>query len=185
MRIWRVLLSYPEPRRTVELIEAGQIVGVLFALVFVPVAGLLMMGAAAPLKDLAPGDPALTRLLQGIGRRVARLRERTAKLPAAQRMLMGELLREAVETGTRAVSLAARAPAARGDEPEGETLPQGVSRDRAASRLLEIAAALDDALALAVAEQPAPHGASASGALSRLREEIEFARKALPDADKE
>ena len=181
--IWRVLLSYPEPRRTVELIEAGQIVGVLFALVFVPVAGLLMMGAAAPLKDLAPGDPALTRLLQGIGRRVARLRERTAKLPAAQRMLMGELLREAVETGTLAVSLAARAPAARADEPEGETLPPGVSRDRAASRLLEIAAALDDALA--VAEQPAPDGASASGALSRLREEIEFARKALPDADKE
>ena len=181
--LWRVLLSYPEPRRTMELIEAAQILGLLFALVFVPVAGLLMLGAAPPLKDLAPGDPALNRLVQNIGRRVARLRERAGKLPAAQRILMGELLREAVESETLAVSLAAQARTETGDDPEGPTLPHGTARDRTASRLLEIAAALDDALE--VAQQPAPDRAAASGALSRLREEIEFARKALPEAEPE
>ena len=51
------------------------------------------------------------------------------------------------------------------------------------SQGLEIAAALDDALD--VAGQPAPDAAAASGVLSRLREEIEFARKALPEAEKE
>ena len=181
--LWRTLLSYPEPRRTQELLEAVQVLGAIFALVFIPVAGLLMLGAAAPLRDLLPGDPALTRLVQGIGRRVARLRERTARLPAAQRMLMGELLHEASLTETLAVSMAARSGDDSPDLPETQTRPQGNSRDQVVSRLLEIAAALDDALE--VAEKPAPDSAAASGAISRLREEIEFARKALPEADEE
>ena len=68
------------------------------------------------------------------------------------------------------------------DDPDADTLPHGTSRDRIAARLLEIAAALDDALA--VAHQPTPGGEAASGALARLREEIGFARKALPDANR-
>jgi tRNA A-37 threonylcarbamoyl transferase component Bud32 len=159
------------------------IFAILFFLIpFLPVAGGLSLGAEPPIKDLPSGDPALRRLVTGIGRRVARLRDRYAALPAAQQMLLGDLLREAGATESIAIALAARAPPERLDRPEAETLPYGASRDRTAGRLLEIAAALDDALA--VAERPTPDSASATGALSRLREEIEFARMALPDAEK-
>ena len=181
--LWKGLVAHPMPQLLEELRQAVVIFGLMFLVVFAPVAGLLMLGAAAPLKDLPPGDPALNRLLQGIGRRVAQLRERLGRLPAAQRMLLGELLHEAAETEKAALSLSTRLPpsAPAGDDPDAATLPQGTSRDQTASRLLEIAAALDDALA--VAEQPAPDAAARSGALARLREEIEFARKALPEVD--
>ena len=153
---------------------------VFFLVPFVPVAGTLSLGSAPPLRDVPPGDPALRRLVNGIGRRVARLRDRFVRLPPAQRMLLTDLLQEAGELELVAVTMAARvAPAAPSDDPEARTLPQGVSRERTAGRLLEIAAALDDALAAAV--EQTPQGTSPSQALSRLRAEIEFARKALPE----
>jgi hypothetical protein len=170
----------PPPEGWVALTREVFLVSLLFfAIVFVPVAGLLSLGASPPLKDLPRGDPALRRLVQGIARRVARLRERTAVLPAAQQMILDDLLREAAQTESLAASLAESAQPPAPVTPEAETLPQGASRDRLAGRLLEIAAALDDALA--VAAEPLPDAQSASGALSRLRGKIEFARRALPE----
>ena len=165
-----------------QLREVLSLFTLFFLVPFLPVAGGLSLGASPPVKDLPRGDPALRRLVTGIGRRVARLAGRCAALPAAQQMLLGDLLVEARATETVALALAERAPPEAPDLPDAETLPGGTSRDRAKARLLEIAAALDDALA--VVEQPTPDGAAASGALSRLRAEIEFARKTLPDADK-
>jgi hypothetical protein len=150
----------------------------LWAIVYVPVAGILSLGAAPPLKDLPRGDPALRRLAQGIARRVARLRQKVETLPDAQKMILDDLLREAAETQSLAVRLAENAQPAAAALPEAETLPHGTSRDRLAGRLLEIAAALDDALEIAA--QPSPDAQAASGALSRLRAEIAFARQALP-----
>src|SRR5207244_2523305 len=92
--------------------------------------GMLGLGAGPPLRDLPAGDPALRRLVQGIGRRVARLRERCAALPAPQRMLLDDLLREAGETESVAVTLAGSAAAATTDDPDADTLPHGTSRDR-------------------------------------------------------
>ena len=182
-RVWKAFPSISDPMMSsTMLLSLALIGGVLAAIGFLPVASILSLASAPPLKDLPAGDPALRRLVQGIGRRVARLRERCAALPAPQRMLLDDLLREAGETESVAVTLAGSAAAAMIDDPDADTLPHGTSRDRIAARLLEIAAALDDALA--VAHQPTPGGEAASGALARLREEIGFARKALPDANR-
>ena len=182
-RVWKSFPPFGDPMmNSGMLLGLALIGGVLAFLGFLPVASILALAAAPPLRDLPAGDPALRRLVQGIGRRVARLRERCAALPAPQRMLLDDLLREAGETESVAVTLAGSAAAATADDPDADTLPHGTSRDRIAARLLEIAAALDDALA--VAHQPTPGGEAASGALARLREEIGFARKALPDANR-
>src|SRR5882672_4195963 len=111
---------------------------IFFLVPFVPIAGTLSLGSAPPLRDVPPGDPALRRLVTGIGRRVARLRDRFVRLPPAQRMLLTDLLHEAGELERVAVTLAARvAPASGADDvPEARTLPQGVSREKTASRLL-------------------------------------------------
>ena len=170
------------PARVQITISFAEFFAVFGILVYTLSAAPLSLAQAPPLRDLPAGDPALQRLIQGIGRRVGRLRERFQWLSPPQRMLLDDLLREAVETESVAVRLGARATPADRDEPDAPTLPGGTSRDRVAARLLEIASALDDALA--VAEQPAPDQKSASTALKRLRDEVDFARKALPDADR-
>ena len=159
--------------------EALVVFSCMFLAVYAPVAGALGVAAAPPLRDLPAGDPALRRLVQGIARRVARLRERVAAQPAAQRMILDDLLREALHTEAVAASLMERAQPAGPALPDAELPPHGTARDKVAGRLLEIAAALDESLA--VAEQPAPDLTVASGALARLRGEIDFARQALPE----
>jgi hypothetical protein len=159
--------------------EQARVLLTLGASLYAILAGPFSLGAAPPLRDLPRGDPALRRLVQGIARRVRALRDRAAALPAAQQMILGDLLQEAATTEALATRLAENAQPAAPVSAEAETLPQGTSRDRLAGRLLEIAAALDDALA--VADQAEPDSQSASGALQRLRDEIDFARRALPE----
>jgi hypothetical protein len=96
-------------------------------------------------------------------------------------MILDDLLREAAATQSLAMTLAENAQPAAPISAEAETLPRGASRDKLAGRLLEIAAALDDALELAA--QPSPDTHALSGTLSRLRAEIEFARRALPEVE--
>lgn len=175
---WWTLLTQQGPSSRMSLRELLVILSCLFSVVFVPLAGLLGVAAAPPLKDLPRGDPALRRLVEGIARRVACLRERASTLPEVHQQLLSDLVAESTHIEAIAAALAQGAEPSAPVSTEAETLPQGSSRDGRASRLLDIAAALDDALA--VADQPAPTVQSASGALSRLRGEIEFAQRALP-----
>ena len=157
--------------------------------------------AAAGLPD---GDPAVRRLAAGIARRVASLRARVSSARDADRAVAAELLEaaEAVTAeagaladraareedpllaGARAATARAagvRAAAARAGEAEASahdeaaTAPQGVTtRDRAIDRLLEMAAALDDALAVVAGGGAGARakGREASASLLRLRADL-------------
>ena len=143
---------------------------------------LLGMGAQAPIERLPEGDPAVRRLMDGIARRVARLRERADAAPQATRALLADLIEVGDRMRDSARDLADQAAAL--DDPlagpEAQTLPPlaASARDAALGRLLEMAAALDDALAAAGSDAP-----TASALLKRLREETDFARKALPEIE--
>jgi hypothetical protein len=179
---WGKLATQTGPAFWGDLRELLVVVVFLFSVLAIPVAGLLSLAAAPPLRDVPRGDPALRRLVEGIARRVARLRERTKSMPKEHQMLLGDLVAESTQIEAVASALARWAEPAAAAAPvsaDEATLPQGTSRDGRAGRLLDIAAALDDALA--VTEQPTPTVQSASGALSRLRGEIEFARRAVPE----
>jgi len=143
---------------------------------------LLGAGSLAPLQNLPEGDPAVRRLMDGIVRRVIRLREkREAASPAARLFLTdlidaGERLREA------ALGLANEAAVI--DDPlsgqsrlEPGSAEAVAARDAALSQLLEMAASLDEALAVQ------PDLPSTSRLLLRLREESDFARRTLPELE--
>lgn len=149
--------------------------------------------AKAPFQQLPHGDPAVCRLLEGINRRAARLRERQAGAPEAIRFLLDELQRAALELVREAALLAERAAelpdalAPLTPLPGSPVLPEAPTlisarkvdqRDAIIARLLEIAAALDEALAASSRSQE-----SAQSALTQLRAETDFARKALPQID--
>jgi serine/threonine-protein kinase len=148
--------------------------------------------ARAPFADLPHGDPAVRRLLEGIVRRAARLRERQAASPEAIRFLLDDLERAAVDLVREATQLADCAaelpdalapmtPLPGAPQPDAPTLISARKvdqRDGIITRLLEIAASLDEALAASSRSQE-----SAQSALTHLREETEFARIALPQID--
>ena len=143
---------------------------------------LLGAGSEAPLQNLPEGDPAVRRLMDGIARRVIKLREkREAASPAAQLLLTdlidaGERLREAAAELANAAAVI--------DDPlsnsgahwlEPGSAEAVAARDAALAQLLEMAASLDEALAVQ------PELPSTTRLISRLREETEFARKVLPE----
>ena len=139
-------------------------------------------------RRLAEGDPAVRRLEDGIARRLAALRAKLQAASGATQMLLADLREAAEDLGVLATGLAAQAAAAEGAAPlaplaqvaDAATLPQGMvaGRDLALDRLLEIAAALDDALAVADGGGGASVRArqeDASRELKRLREAVGLA----------
>jgi hypothetical protein len=161
------------------MLAGGALMGMMaFAVAW----AILGLGAQSPIERLPEGDPAVRRLMAGIARRVVRLRERSESAPAATRMLLADLIEAGDRLRDAARELADRA--ASFDDPlagpEAKTLPPlaASARDAAMGRLLEMAAALDDALATA-----APEGPSPSALIKKLRDETEFARTALPQLE--
>ena len=147
----------------------------------VSAAVLLLLGAALeppPIRDVPQGDPALRRLLDGIARRLTSLRAAVRKSKPASRMALEDLLRSANALAAHAEVLGREAQE-EARSAESPTLPRGFSarRDASVARLLEMAAALDEALAAGAAP------ALDSGTLRRLRDEAGFAHAALPAAD--
>jgi hypothetical protein len=154
--------------------------GLLIGAVSWTLAGL---GEAPPLRALPAGDPAVRRLLEGIQRRTARLEARRAELPGAQQVLYGPLLETAERLRAAALELGESAaampdPLAMGETGAALSAGNAAARDATVARLLEIAAALDDALAtLEPGNDPGPEQEQA---LARLKAEVEFAQAALP-----
>ena len=146
------------------------------------------LNAKAPFSSLPEGDPAVLRLLDGIRRRATRLRDQATASPQAARMLTDELLHASHAMVAEATKLAAQAAvlqdpltplpgmALASGAQEAET---GRDRDRLISQLLEMAAALDDAIA---ATSIAAREDQVAPALARVREETAFARRVLPDS---
>ena len=154
--------------------------GLMIGLVGWTFAGL---GEAPPLRALPAGDPAVRRLMEGITLRVVRLRARADELPGVQQVLYGPLLETAGRLQAAALNLAD--PAAALPDPlalsaEGVPMAPGTAaaRDATVARLLEIAAALDEALA--TLDPKSAIGPAQEQALERLRGEIKFAEQALP-----
>ena len=144
----------------------------------------LVARAKAPFRELPEGDPNVRRLLEGISRRAARLRDDLQRQPKAVQALLADLERAVGDLVSEAHGLGERAARLPPDDDDAPTLVPGrtplfMERDALIARLLEIAATLDETLAT-VAEAREP--AHVSGALKRLREELEFVRSALPQA---
>jgi hypothetical protein len=168
---------------SIELIQFSVIgAAISGSLAFALVWAVLGLGAQVPIERLPEGDPAVRRLMDGIARRVARLREKAEAAPAATRMLLEELIEAGERLRESARELADRTAVL--DDPlagpEAKTLPPmaAAARDAALGRLLEMAAALDDALAAGTSDGP-----SASALIKKLRDETEFARTALPQLE--
>jgi len=138
-------------------------------------------GSEPAVPALEKGDASVRRLVEGVARRVWAL-ERLPDSPLA-----AELKNAAQKLMLEALPLAERAAAVpdplASEDPDAITLPPGSleARDAAVQRLLEIAAALDAALADLRAGAERSEGVSA---LVRLREETAFAARALPEATK-
>ena len=110
---------------------------------------LFGLGVGPPIDRLPDGDPAVRRLMEGIARRVARLHKRKEEAPHATQMILEDLIEGAERLREAAAKLADKAASM--DDPMTHPDAGGAStaRDAAVQRLLEIAAALDDALAAA------------------------------------
>ena len=156
-------------------------VGLWFGFLFVLGLAMFGYGDIAPLQQLPSGDPAVRRLMDGIVRRVLKLRDRRDKAPPAQRILFDELI-DAGERLRDAAAELANAAAVIDDPLAGPEVkafdPAAIAaRDAALARLLEMAASLDEALAV---RDDLP---STTALLTRLREETGFARTALPQIE--
>lgn len=144
------------------------------------------MGEAPPFRELPAGDRAVRRLMDGIARRVERIRAH-ASLAGPRRELVEELAATAERMRASAAALAdgaAAVPDALSDDAAADTLPPGafLERDAAVARLLEVAAALDEAWAQV--ELPSGDLSRQSQLLRRLEEETAFARRALPTLER-
>jgi hypothetical protein len=142
---------------------------------------LFGLGVGPPIDQLPEGDPAVRRLMEGIARRVARLHQRKEKAPPATQMILEDLLEAAERLREAAARLADKAASMEDPltSPEVGAVSAGAAtaRDAAVQRLLEIASALDDALAAA------PDAPSTSLQLKRMHEETAFARRVLPELE--
>jgi len=118
---------------------------------------------------LQPGDTGVRRIEAGIARRIETLRGRIAGAPGPSRMLLEEMSRAADDVERAATALAESA-AGTGEH----------ERDKAVDRLLEMAAALDDALAAAGGgprgDGPRPEGPGSHHEPSIVRANTELRR---------
>jgi hypothetical protein len=137
-------------------IAAGAMAGYLLSW------GLRPPPSKAPLVGLPGQDSTMARLADGIARRAERLRKGKQDLPAAHQAAVDELVRAANDATGLARQATAEAPPDSG--------PALHAMDLLTSRLLQIATALDDALAQEGAD---------SVVLRRLKEDADAAQKAL------
>ena len=191
---WKFLSQFLHPARgepmKVFSQPAGQILGLTYFLTatFILTGGAtffaswLMLGLSAgpPIDALPEGDPSVRRLMDGIVRRVKMIRQTQRAAPPATQMILGDLIDACEKLQEVAAALAERAAVIEDPlgGPEAKTIPPGeaAARDEALERLLEMASALDDALAVASSD----NATRASGLLERLREETQWAQGALP-----
>lgn len=156
------------------LLVSGMFLG---GLAFVISWTLLGLGVGPPIDHLPDGDPAVRRLMEGIARRVARLQQRKEAAPQATQMILEDLIEGAERLREAAAKLADRAATMEDPMTNPEAGDESTARDAAVQRLLEIASALDDALAAAT---DAP---STSLLLKRMHEETAFAGRVLPELE--
>jgi hypothetical protein len=116
--------------------------------------------------------------MEGIARRVARLHQRKDESPPATQMILEDLIEGAERLREAAARLADRAASMEDPMTKPEVGGASTARDAAVQRLLEMASALDDALAAAT-----DHAPSTSLLLERMREETAFARRVLPELE--
>ncbi|MCA1826091.1 MAG: serine/threonine protein kinase [Myxococcales bacterium] len=128
--------------------------------------GLRPPPSKAPLVGLPGQDSSMARLADGIARRAERLRRGKDELPESHRQAVDELVRAAGD----ATGLARKATA----ETAPDSGPALHQMDLLTSRLLEIATALDDALAAAEVRE-----GTESVVLRRLKQDAEVAQQAL------
>ncbi len=131
--------------------------------------GLRPPASAAPLAGRPGQDSSMARLADGISRRAARLEQGKESLPAEQKKLVDDLVRSAAD----AASLA-RSHTAQPDETDSSAALRTL--DMLTGRLLEIATALDDALAASESRDPS---GSESAVVRRLRDDAQVAKDAL------
>jgi hypothetical protein len=134
--------------------------------------GLRPPPSKAPLVGLPGQDSSMARLADGIARRAERLRRGKGELPESHRPAVDELVRVAGD----ATGLARKATA----EAAPDSGPALHQMDLLTSRLLQIATALDDALAAAEVRE-----GTESAVLRRLEHDAEAAQQALRVAEKE
>lgn len=156
------------------LLVSGMFLG---GLAFVISWTLLGLGVGPPIDHLPDGDPAVRRLMEGIARRVARLQQRKEAAPQATQMILEDLIEGAERLREAAAKLADRAATMEDPMTNPEAGDESTARDAAVQRLLEIASALDDALAAAT------DVLSTSLLLKRMHEETAFASRVLPDLE--
>jgi hypothetical protein len=154
--VWQVLDQAP------WWVALGALVGYVFSW------GLRPPASAAPLTGKPGQDSSMARLADGISRRTARLQLGKQELPPEQRQLVDDLVRAAGD----AAGLAQRFTGPVVAETSGELR----TLDTVTARLLQIATALDDALA--AADTPA---GSESAVVRRLRDDVRVAQDVLPE----
>ena len=135
-----------------------------------PVGLLRLLRASEPFLPAAlAGDPALVRLVTGVGRRAKALQQKLGRLPKASRLAADPLLAAAEEAELLCGQVAVRVAAlSESTDAEAEA-----ARDRLVERLLVIGAALDEALV--GSEQHEAAATRVDSALERLRGETAFA----------
>ena len=132
--------------------------------------GLRPAPSSAPLAGLPGHDSSMARLADGISRRAARLQQDNENKSGEQQRLVGDLLRAAEEAADLARGFTCHPPPE--DVPGSAAALKAL--DLLTGRLLEIAAALDDALA-------ASQVGSQSAVVRRLREGVQLAQHEMPD----
>jgi hypothetical protein len=151
----------------------GAVAGYVLSWGFQPGAG------QAPLSGFPAQDSGMARLADGIARRVERLKDRGRQLPESHQKVLADLMAAAHESATLARQFSQTTPVPEPSQSadDAPTLPPGALRalELLTHRLLEIATALDDALAIA------DRRGESSGVLKRLAEDAALSQIALSD----
>jgi len=132
----------------------------------------------APVQRLPERQSAIRRLADGIVRRADLLRRRRVR----DAPVLEELIRtagDAADVADRVFADSVLLPSPVGGSDAADDLPAFTAVDQLTTRLLAIATALDDALALADAPSPAPEATAAM--LRALQENVATARDTLPE----
>jgi hypothetical protein len=171
-----LLIKGERSRQPRDLLELIGFVAIPAVAIFASLRLMLSGGAGPLLTDLPEGDPALLRLADGVRRRAARIEERAKALTAPQQLVAADLLAATRDLAAAAQALLKRARAQSGDDPE-----RADSREAAVARLTEMGASLDDVLAQLDASSG--EDARAAEAMRRLRDELLFVQRAMPEVD--
>jgi hypothetical protein len=132
--------------------------------------GLRPPPSAAPLAGQPGQDSSMARLADGIARRAERLQRERPELPAEMQGAVDRLVQAAGDAAKVARKFTAAEPDVQ------DSSPSLRSADLLTLRLLEIAAALDDALTAADGNE-----GTASALLRRIEHDAEVAQHAMPD----